>query len=243
MLVKHEWIEGLGRFPVSFAVPGNGPGAHQGGLCGTSTPALFNLCHRVAISPPRRKIVHRFLACFPAAFLKEPDYERVQSASGFDGSIACVFEVVRTFFGSEAIEDCADSAPEGFAGSGRRVAHPVSGLGEGLFDGVQIRTLWRQEQKVSPGRADRLSGRLAFVAAEVVDHDHIARSQDRHQNAFDTGAEDVAVHRAIEHPRRIDPIVAQGGDEGGRVPVPEGRDPPAGAHLLAPILAAEPCWS
>lgn len=181
MLVKHEWIEGLGRFPVSFAVPGNGPGAHQGGLCGTSTPALFNLCHLVAISPPRRKIVHRFLACFPAAFLKEPDYERVQSVSGFDGSIACVFEVVRTFFGSEAIEDCADSAPEGFAGSGRRVAHPVSGLGEGLFDGVQIRTLWRQEQKVSPGRADRLSGRLAFVAAEVVDHDHIARSQDRRE--------------------------------------------------------------
>jgi len=81
------------------------------------------------------------------------------------------------------------------------------------------------EQKVGTRRADRLSDGLAVVAAEVVDHHHIARPQGRHQNAFDVGAEDVAVHRTVEHSWGVDPVVAERSDEGGRDPVPEGSSP------------------
>lgn len=72
------------------------------------------------------------------------------------------------------------------------------------------------------GRADRLPHGLAFVAAEVVHHHHVAGRERRDQDALDIGAEDVAVHRAVEDPGRVDPVVAQGGDEGGGIPVPEG---------------------
>lgn len=41
------------------------------------------------------------------------------------------------------------------------------------------------------------------------------------EDALNTGAEDVAVHGAVEDPGRIDPVVAQGRDEGGGGPLPE----------------------
>lgn len=53
----------------------------------------------------------------------------------------------------------------------------------------------------------------------------IVRSQGRYRNAFDTGAEYVAVHGPVEDPGRIDPVVAESGDERGAVPMPEGRSP------------------
>ena len=81
------------------------------------------------------------------------------------------------------------------------------------------------EQKVGTGRADRLPHSLALVATEVVHHDHIAGSEGGGQNPFDIGSEDVAVHGTVEHPRRIDAVMAQGRDERGGVPVPEGSRP------------------
>ncbi len=84
-------------------------------------------------------------------------------------------------------------------------------------------------------RADRPAHRLGLVTSQIVHHDHIAGAQGRNQNPFDTGPEDVAIHGAIEHLGRIDAVMAQGSDEGGGVPVPEGcrapgRRSPLGAR-------------
>ena len=87
-------------------------------------------------------------------------------------------------------------------------------LREGLFDGVQIRTVGRQEQKMRPGRADRPAHRCALVAAEIVHHHHITGREGRDQYALDISAEDVAVYRAVEDPRRVDPVMAKRRDEG-----------------------------
>ena len=61
-----------------------------------------------------------------------------------------------------------------------------------------------------------------FVTAEIVHHDHIARAQGRRQNPFDIGPEDVAIHGTVEDPRGVDPVMAQGSDNGRRAPMPEG---------------------
>ena len=47
--------------------------------------------------------------------------------------------------------------------------------------------------------------------------------QGRDQHLLDIGAEHLGVDRAVEHPGRVDPVVAQGGEESHGVPVPERR--------------------
>jgi hypothetical protein len=59
------------------------------------------------------------------------------------------------------------------------------------------------------------AGGLAFVAAEVVQDDDIARREGRGENLLDVEEEGLAVDRPIDPPRRINPVVAQRGD--GRV--------------------------
>ena len=95
-------------------------------------------------------------------------------------------------------------------------------LGENLFDGIEIRAVWRQKQQVGSGRADRLANGLVFVTSEIVHHHHIARLECRNPFMFDIGSEDVAIHRAIEYSRRVDPVMSQGGNEGRGIPVAEG---------------------
>ncbi|KMK63875.1 hypothetical protein IMCC21224_1725 [Puniceibacterium sp. IMCC21224] len=92
------------------------------------------------------------------------------------------------------------------------------------------------------GRPDGVADGVAFVAAEVVHHNDVARSEGWTQDALDVSAEDVAVHRAVEDPRRVDPVMAQRGDEGGRS---SGQTGPrqAGDPLSAPSLGAGPYWS
>lgn len=92
--------------------------------------------------------------------------------------------------------------------------HPVFELGEGLLDGVQIRTVGWKEQQMRSDAPDGLAHSLAFVAAEVV-HDHdIAGLERGDQDALHVGSEDVTVHRAVKDPWRVDPVMAQRGDKG-----------------------------
>lgn len=59
------------------------------------------------------------------------------------------------------------------------------------------------------------------MAAEIVHYHDIAGCDGRDENALDVDAEDVAIHRTVEDPGRINPIVAQRRDEGRGVPVRE----------------------
>lgn len=77
------------------------------------------------------------------------------------------------------------------------------------------------EQYMSPFGADCFSKRLAIVATKIVHHNQISGLQRRTQNTFDTGAEDVTVHRTIENPWPINAVMAQSGDECRGVPMPE----------------------
>ena len=49
----------------------------------------------------------------------------------------------------------------------------------------------------------------------------VARVQGRDQHLLDIGAEYLRIDRAVENPGRVDAVVAQGGEEGHGIPVPE----------------------
>lgn len=66
---------------------------------------------------------------------------------------------------------------------------------------------------------DGVSHRLAFVTAQIVEHDDIAGPKRRHQELFDVAAEYFPIDRSIDHARGINPVMAQGGKKGGGTPV------------------------
>ena len=68
------------------------------------------------------------------------------------------------------------------------------------------------------GLADGMANGLAFMAAQVVENDDIARCQRREQRLLDIGLERFAVDRLVEHDWGGDPVVPQGCDEGQRAP-------------------------
>lgn len=92
-------------------------------------------------------------------------------------------------------------------------------LGEHLFDRVQIWRIRRQVEQLCLGSADCFADRGALVAGKVVHHDNVAGCQRRDEKLFDPFGEACPVDRLIKHARRIDPVTAQGGDEGHGAPM------------------------
>ena len=64
-----------------------------------------------------------------------------------------------------------------------------------------------------------LADSFAFVAAEIVHNDEIARPQGGRRNLLDILLERCGVDRTIEEPRRLDAIAAKRGDEGRGFPM------------------------
>ncbi len=86
-------------------------------------------------------------------------------------------------------------------------------LGEDLFDGIEIGAIGRQEQEMRTDGPDGGSGGLAFVRAEVVEDDDVAFGQRGSENLRDVCCENICVDRPVDHPRGVDAVVAQGGNE------------------------------
>ena len=87
-------------------------------------------------------------------------------------------------------------------------AHEMLELGKDLLDRVEIRAVGRQEKKLGADAADGVADGRAFMAAEVIHDDDIARRQCGDQALFDIIREDLAVDRLVEDARRIDPVAA-----------------------------------
>ena len=62
-----------------------------------------------------------------------------------------------------------------------------------------------------------------LVAGEVVQDNDVARAERRAELLFDPCGEAGGIDRLIKDERRIDPVAAQRGDEGHRLPVAVGR--------------------
>lgn len=120
----------------------------------------------------------------------------------------------------EGIEQGSDLSPGGFDCAFIGLSEQGLELGEDHFDGVQVRAVGLQEQKMRARTADQFAGGQTFVAAKVVGDDHIAGHQCRGKALSDPSREGIPVDRPVQHERRDDPVVAQSGKEGQRLPVP-----------------------
>ena len=146
-----------------------------------------------------------------------------ESAAHLDGTVAGVDEVVGALGWREEVEELAEPSPGGFDVTGLSLSDEVFELGEHLFDRIEVGAVGRQEDEVSAFGSDDGASGLAFMAAEVVQDDDIARREDRGEKfLLDVKEEGFAVDRPIDHPRRINPSVAQRGDEGQGLPIGDG---------------------
>ena len=82
-------------------------------------------------------------------------------------------------YGSETPEQFADLAPSGFHGSLGSLLKQLLQVDEHQLDRVQASAVRRQEQEVAAYGSDCLTYGLAFVAAEVVEHDDVSSGQRR----------------------------------------------------------------
>lgn len=134
--------------------------------------------------------------------------------------------------------DCGADRVDGSRGS---FAKQVLELGKDLFNRVQVGRVFWQEEELGADRTDELASCFAPVAAEVIQDDDIAGSKDGQKNLLDIGAKAHAIDRPLDEPWRIDPIVAQGRQEGHGLPaavrnlgvksVSARRPSPQGRHI------------
>ena len=97
---------------------------------------------------------------------------------------------------------------DGFDGEGGSLAQQVLELGEDLFDRVQVRGVFGQEEKLGTGRANELAYGFALVTAEIV-HDHdVAGTKRGDEDLFDIGFEALPVDGTVEQPWSVDPVIA-----------------------------------
>ena len=97
-----------------------------------------------------------------------------------------------------------------------------------------------QEEELGSCGADELTHDFASVAAEIIHHDDVAGTKRREEYALHVEAKAVAVDRALDKPWRLDPVMAQGRQEGHRLPAAVwnlGGEP---APRVAPIPARVP---
>ena len=89
-------------------------------------------------------------------------------------------------------------------------------------------------------RACLLDGRpdlRLLVNRQVVEHDHVARSQGRHQHLVDVGEKARTIDRPIEHAWCADPLEPERGDHRVRLPVTARRVIAEARAARAPTVA------
>ena len=95
-------------------------------------------------------------------------------SAGLDGGCS---GLVEAFVGLDGVDELSEVLRGVFKGAFPGVSHPVLDLCEGLFDGVEVGRVGRQEPELCAGAADRLADRSFLVASEVVEDDDVARPQ------------------------------------------------------------------
>ena len=99
------------------------------------------------------------------------------------------------------------------------LSHEVLELGEELLDGIEVGAVGRQEEEMGALFPDCAARRLAFMRAEIIEDDDVARLEGWSQHLLDIGGEERAVDRPVNHAGSIDAIMPQSRDEGERLPV------------------------
>jgi hypothetical protein len=112
--------------------------------------------------------------------------------------------------GVKCSEDFADCDADGFGRARGRLPQQVLELGEDLFDWVQVRRVFRQEEELGPGCPDELAHRFGFVTTEIV-HDHgVAGAKRGDEDLLDIDREALTVDWTVEYRAMIHEVFAPG---------------------------------
>ena len=155
------------------------------------------------------------------------------------GRISRGIEEVPAFFGFEEAADISNGLEERVVGSSLRGAHVGLELGESHFDRVQIGAVGRQEEEPGAPCLEAFGGCFAFVAGEIIEHDHVALIEGGRKLGFDIDVEGGAGHGTVQHPRGGQPAKPQACDERLRSPSAKRRQSPQAIAAQRP--AAQPC--
>src|SRR5580698_4563904 len=93
-------------------------------------------------------------------------------------------------------------------------------FGEGQFNRVEIRTVRRQITDRHSLRRENAGDCLDLMGGEVVQDERIALVQVRTEHLLKIDREDLSIHRSFHQEGGVDAFVAQGGKEGGTLPMP-----------------------
>lgn len=130
---------------------------------------------------------------------------------------------IAAFCGREETDRDGDQITHVVKVTGTRRPDEGFELREGQFDRIEIRTVGRQEAELSTDGFDRRAHRRLFVDGEIVEHDHIAGAERRHQHLLDVGEKRRIVDRSVEDGRGGQAIEAQRRDDGVGFPMTAGR--------------------
>lgn len=120
-----------------------------------------------------------------------------------------MFEVVGAFLGAESLQEFSDAFPCCFDGSFVRLCDECLELGEHHLDGIEVGTVWRQEEEVWTDIPDHISGQFSFADSQIVENNNIADSQGWHQALLDPCGKGDAIDGTINGRRGNDAVAVQ----------------------------------
>ena len=126
---------------------------------------------------------------------------------------------VKAVRGGEGVQGLAQSVKQAIERALGGLAQSGFQFGEGHFDGVEVGAVGRKVKQGGSGGSDGLGDAFDFMGGEVIADDHITWGEFGRKNFAQVSQEGRTVHRAIQEPGSSQPVITQGRDEGGTLPV------------------------
>ena len=131
-------------------------------------------------------------------------------------------DIVGTFRRGEGSQGWPDRRPQ--AGHRARGDRPQARFefGKDLFDGIEVGAVGGQVEQLRPSRLDCVTNPSHFMTGQIVHDDRVARVERGGQDLFDIGYKARAIDRAVEDGGSGQLVGAEGGNDGGRLPMAVG---------------------
>jgi len=112
-----------------------------------------------------------------------------------------VLDVVGAVSLGDVFDELAAEIPETLFSSFFCTLHEPFEFGEGLFDGIEVGAVGRQEPEICANRFNRITSFQAFVAAEVIENANVTLLEYGSELLLDIRDKDIAVDGTIDNKR------------------------------------------
>src|SRR3984957_10834143 len=104
-------------------------------------------------------------------------------------------------------------------GTRGRLSHMRLELGEGIFDGIEVRTVGRQVAEFGTAGLNSLPDAHDLVSRQIIHDDEVTGAQGWRQHVLDPGQEAFSVHRSVQKHRCNETRKREAADKGNRLPM------------------------